>query len=181
MPYEAIVDGKRRELGDKRYSRGVPPSSKLRCDPPLEGPCVPELRRELSRGNGEQLGPPELIPLCRTEAQLEAVSGFGAGSEVELDWMEMVGLARAVQRAREAGLRVTLATVRVQKPGEETYDRRVRRFRVELVWEGAEEVTRTLMAYRKLLAGELSSAAALKAASVHERYGVTTPLRIHKR
>ena len=53
----------------------------------------------------------------------------------------------------------------------------VRRFRVELVWERAEEVARTLTAYRKLLVGELDPAAALKAASVHERYGVTTPLR----
>jgi putative protease len=57
----------------------------------------------------------------------------------------------------------------------------VRRFRVELVWEKAEEVTRTLHAYRKLLRGELSAAAALEAASVHERYGVTTPLRAGKR
>jgi putative protease len=39
--------------------------------------------------------------------------------------MEFVGLARAVARARDAGLRVTLATVRVQKPGEEGYDRRL--------------------------------------------------------
>jgi putative protease len=312
--------------------------------PPGDAPVVPSLRSELARNNLDDLGPPELIPLCRTEEQLEAViaSGFGSGSEVELDWMEMVGLGRAVQRARSAGLRVTLATVRVQKPGEETYDRRianlkpeavlvrhwgalmhfaraqgtasapivhgdfslnvtnsltahhllglglrtvtashdlnqaqllellanvprgrvaltlhhhiptfhnshcvyahllssgtdyrscgrpceahrialrdfaghehpvvvdvscrntvfnalaqsaaplvpklldlgVRRFRVELVWERAEEVTRTLTAYRGLLAGELSPAEALKAASVHERYGVTTPLRIHKR
>jgi len=315
---------------------------------PPDTPCVPELRRELSVANMEDLGPPELIPLCRTQEQLEAViaSGLGPHAEVELDWMEMVGLGRAVQRARDAGLRVTLATVRVQKPGEETCDRRiaglkpegvlvrhwgalmhfasaekarhsnegtpavhgdfslnvtnsltahhllglglqtvtashdlnqaqlldmlahvprgrvaltlhhhiptfhnshcvyahllstgtdyptcgrpceahrlalrdfaghehpvvvdvscrntvfnafaqsaaplvpkllelgVRRFRVELVWEGAEEVTRTLSAYRKLLSGELSAAAALKAASVHERYGVTTPLRIQKR
>ena len=39
--------------------------------------------------------------------------------------MELVGLAKAVARARQAGLRVTLATVRVQKPGEEGYDRRL--------------------------------------------------------
>jgi putative protease len=316
--------------------------------PPLERLCVPELQRELSAGNTESLGAPELIPLCRTEEQLEAViaSGFGAGAEVELDWMEMVGLTRAVQKARSAGLRVTLATVRVQKPGEEAYDRRVaglrpegvlarhwgalmhfarakneamqdaqglaihgdfslnvtnsltahhllglgletvtashdlnkaqlldllrnvpqgrvaltlhhhiptfhnshcvyahllskgadyrtcgrpceehrialrdyaghehpvvvdvscrntvfnalaqsaaplvpqllelgvRRFRVELVWEKSDEVVRTLSAYRKLLAGEISPAAALEAARVHERYGVTTPLRIRKR
>lgn len=311
-------------------------------------PCVPALRSELAHANSNDEGPAQIVPLCRTEEQLEAViaSGLQAGSEVELDWMEMVGLSRAVQRAREAGLRVSLATVRVQKPGEETYDRRiaalkpdgvlvrhwgalmhfasaeqkgvgdgktpavhgdfslnvtnsltahhllrlglstvtashdlnqrqlldllenvprgrvaltlhhhiptfhnshcvyahllsagtdyktcgrpceehrialrdfaghehpvvvdvgcrntvfnafaqsaaplvpkllelgVRRFRVELVWERADEVTRTLSAYRKLLAGVLSPSDALKEARVHERYGVTTPLRVHKR
>jgi putative protease len=305
--------------------------------------CVGELRSELSRSNTEDRGAPALIPLCRSAEQLEAViaSGFGPGAEVELDWMEMVGLARAVERARSAGLRVTLATVRVQKPGEEAFDRRlaglapdgvlvrhwgglvhfsrvraqnrngqelavhgdfslnvtnsltahhllamgltsvtashdlnraqlldllrnvprgrvaltlhhhiatfhnshcvyahllsngrdyetcgrpceehrialrdyaghehpvvvdvgcrntvfnaqaqsaaplvpqllelgVRRFRVELVWERADEVTRTLKAYQRLLNGELGAEAALKEAAVHERYGVTTPLR----
>jgi putative protease len=316
--------------------------------PPSEFPCVPELLHELSAANTEALGSPALVPLCRTEEQLEAViaSGFGPGDEVELDWMEMVGLTRAVQLARRAGLRVTLATVRVQKPGEEAYDRRiaglrpdgvlarhwgalmhfsnaksarnvdgndlaihgdfslnvtnsltahhllglglqtvtashdlnreqlldllrnvprgrvaltlhhhiptfhnshcvyahllskgtdyrncgrpceehrialrdyaghehpvvvdvscrntvfnataqsaaplvpqllelgVRRFRVELVWEKPDEVRRTLSAYRQLLAGEISASVALDAAAVHERYGVTTPLRIRKR
>lgn len=310
---------------------------------PPETRVLPELRRALSAPNTEDRGPPVLIPLCRTEEQLEAViaAGFGEGDEVELDWMEMVGLSRAVERARSARLRVTLATVRVQKPGEEAFDRRlaglapdgllvrhwgalmhfsrakdgrelavhgdfslnvtnsltanhllalglqtvtashdlnraqlldllrsvprgrvaltlhhhiatfhnshcvyahllssgrdyktcgrpceqhrialrdfaghehpvvvdvgcrntvfnglaqsaaplvldllelgVRRFRVELVWERAEEVTRTLMAYQKLLRGELTAQAALEAASVGERYGVTTPLKIRKR
>jgi putative protease len=70
---------------------------------------------------------PQLVPLCRTREQLEAVidAGFGPGAEVELDFMELVGLSGAVERARQAGLRVTLATVRVQKPGEEGYDRRI--------------------------------------------------------
>ena len=57
----------------------------------------------------------------------------------------------------------------------------VRRFRVELVWERGEEVKRTLAAYRGLLAGELSAKEALRAAAVHERYGVTTPLRVQTR
>jgi putative protease len=69
-------------------------------------------------------GPPKIVPLCRTDAQLEAVIAAGIG-EVELDWMELVGLGRAVERARQAGLRVTIATVRVQKPGEEGYDARI--------------------------------------------------------
>jgi putative protease len=329
----------RRELVEQ-LERDLQESS--RAEPAAE-PCLPSLRHELSLSTTEYIGPAEIVPLCRSEEQLEAViaSGFGAGDEVELDWMEMVGLARAVERARSAGLRVTLATVRVQKPGEEAFDRRlsglspdgvlvrhwgalmhfsqqrdarelsvhgdfslnvtnsltahhllalglrsvtashdlnraqllellravprgrvaltlhhhiptfhnshcvyahllssgrdyrscgrpceehrialrdyaghehpvvvdvgcrntvfnataqsaaplvpellelgVRRFRVELVWERAEEVTRTLVAYRKLLRGELSPAAVLEAASVHERYGVTTPLRIRKR
>ncbi len=89
--------------------------------------CVPNLYAELAREATADAGPPLLVPLCRTAEQLEAViaSGFGPGDEVELDWMEMVGLARAVERARGAGLRVTLATVRVQKPGEEAFDRRL--------------------------------------------------------
>ena len=311
-------------------------------------PCVPALRAELALASSADEAEPAIVPLCRTAEQLEAViaSGFEPGAEVELDWMEMVGLAQAVERARRAGLRVTLATVRVQKPGEEAFDRRlaglrpegvlvrhwgalmhfarpaaqlaenthacvvhgdfslnvtnsltalhllglglasvtashdlnraqlldllrhvprgrvaitlhhhiptfhnshcvyahllssgrdyrtcgrpceehrlalrdyaghehpvvvdvscrntvfnalaqsaaplvpdllalgVRRFRVELVWERADQVTRTLAAYRKLLRGELSPAAALEAAAVQERYGVTTPLRIRKR
>jgi putative protease len=65
--------------------------------------------------------PPHLLALCRSDAQLEAVIEAGL-QEVELDFMERVGLARAVERARRAGLRVSVATVRVQKPGEETYD-----------------------------------------------------------
>jgi U32 family peptidase len=307
-----------------------------------EEPSLPALRTALAHEIAEDAGQPELVPLCRTLEQLDAViaSGFGAGREVELDWMEMVGLGRAVERARSAGLRVTLATVRVQKPGEEAFDRRlaalapdgvlvrhwgalmhfsrrrvdrelavhgdfslnvtnsltaqhllglglrsvtashdldraqllellqnvprgrvavtvhhhiptfhnshcvyahllshgrdfrtcgrpcekhrlalrdyaghehpvvvdvgcrntvfnalaqsaaplvphllelgVRRFRVELVWERGAEVTRTLAAYQGLLEGRMSPSAVLEAASVHERYGVTTPLRIRR-
>jgi len=309
-------------------------------------PALPPLLVELVTAVSAHSSRPLLVPLCRTEEQLDAViaAGFGAGAEVELDWMEMVGLSRAVTKARVAGLKVTLATVRVQKPGEEAYDRRiaglspdgvlvrhwgalmhfagltrgqgsgapevhgdfslnvtnsltahhllglglhtvtashdldrtqlldflarvakgrvavtlhhhiptfhnshcvyahllsqgadyrtcgrpceehrlalrdyaghdhpvvvdvacrntvfnavaqsaapvvprllelgVRRFRVELVWESGEETARTLAAYRRLLAGEISAQAALEAAAVHERYGVTTPLRAKKR
>lgn len=92
-------------------------------------PVLEAVRAALSVSVEERHAAPALVPLCRTEEQLEALiqSGWGAGREVELDWMEMVGLTRAVHRARAAGLRVTLATVRVQKPGEEAYDRRIAR------------------------------------------------------
>jgi putative protease len=66
-------------------------------------------------------GPPQLVPLCRTDAQLDAALAAGV-TELELDWMELVGLGRAVERARAAGVRVGVATVRVQKPGEERID-----------------------------------------------------------
>ncbi|HEY5949930.1 MAG TPA: U32 family peptidase, partial [Kofleriaceae bacterium] len=62
-----------------------------------------------------------VVPLCRDDAQLDAVLDAGA-TEVELDWMELVGLGRAVERARARGARVTVATVRVQKPGEDKID-----------------------------------------------------------
>jgi putative protease len=59
---------------------------------------------------------------------------------VELDWMELVGLGRAVDRARAAGLRVGIATTRVHKPGEEAYDRRIAALRPDAVlvrhWAG---------------------------------------------
>jgi putative protease len=73
-----------------------------------------------------------LVALCRTEEQLEAAMESGL-SEVELDWMELVALNRAVDKARAAGLKVGLATVRVQKPGEEVYDRRLERLRPDSV------------------------------------------------
>src|SRR6185312_3023414 len=64
---------------------------------------------------------PLVVPLCRDDAQLDAVLDAGA-REVELDWMELVGLGRAVERARSRGARVIVATMRVQKPGEERID-----------------------------------------------------------
>ena len=62
-----------------------------------------------------------VVPLCRTDEQLDALLDAGA-REVELDWMELVGLGKAVERARRRGAKVGVATVRVQKPGEEKID-----------------------------------------------------------
>ena len=84
------------------------------------------VRQPLARSQVSELdGPVFLEALCRTPEQLEAVIEAGLGG-VTLDWMELIGLNAAVARARAAGLQVGLATVRVQKPGEEGYDRRLR-------------------------------------------------------
>jgi U32 family peptidase len=71
-----------------------------------------------------KMNPTKLIPLCRTFEQLEAVIESEI-DEIELDWMEFIGLRKAVERARAFGLKVGIATVRVQKPGESGYDRRI--------------------------------------------------------
>jgi putative protease len=70
--------------------------------------------------------PPTLIPLVRRAEQLEAVIAAGL-KEVELDFMELVGLEKAVARARGAGLQVIIATTRVQKPQEQGVDARFSR------------------------------------------------------
>lgn len=68
----------------------------------------------------------QLVPLVRSDAQLDAVLAAGV-AEVELDWMEFTGLGRASARARDAGVRVTIATPRIGKPGEEALDERIHR------------------------------------------------------
>lgn len=75
--------------------------------------------RDATRG-----GESPLVMMCRTDEQLDALLAAGV-DEVELDWMEMVGLSRAALRARKAGCKVTIATLRVQKPGEERIDQHI--------------------------------------------------------
>jgi len=71
---------------------------------------------------------PRLIPLLRTLEQVEVALRLGF-DEVQLDFMELVGLGIAVEHVRAAGARAIVATPRVQKPGEEGYDRRFERLR----------------------------------------------------
>ncbi len=87
----------------------------------VESGSVIERLRQAHRVADAPACEPIVVPLCRTDAQLDAVIAAGA-REVELDWMELVGLAKAVARAKSAGLRVGVATMRVQKPGEDKID-----------------------------------------------------------
>lgn len=67
---------------------------------------------------------PQLVVMCRNDAQLDAAIAAGA-THVEIDWMEFVGMGAAVAKARAAGLAVGVATVRIQKPGDEKLDQRI--------------------------------------------------------
>jgi len=93
----------------------------VRVDRTLATGSVIESLRDPVRDPDPVRAAPLVVPLCRTDAQLDAVLDAGA-TEVELDWMELVGLGKAVERARARGARVGVATVRVQKPGEERID-----------------------------------------------------------
>jgi putative protease len=76
--------------------------------------------------------PPLLVALARNDAQLDALLDAGC-RDVELDWMELVGLAKAVDRAKARGARVTVATVRIQKPGEDKIDAHLARLGADAV------------------------------------------------
>lgn len=78
-------------------------------------------------GDGSDAGP-VVVPLVRSNEQLDAAIAAGV-PEVELDFMEFVGLGKAFERARAAGLRVTVATTRIGKPGEDGLVERI--FRLE--------------------------------------------------
>jgi putative protease len=101
-----------------------------RRHPVAAAPVAPEVLAEAAalpaRRPLEAPASAQLVPLVRREAQLEAVIASGLPT-VELDWMELVGLERAVRRARAAGLEVVIATTRIQKPGEEAMDGRLLR------------------------------------------------------
>ncbi len=58
------------------------------------------------------------VVLCRTIAQVEGALGAGA-RRVALDFLDLVGLKSACALAREAGVELSLALPRIQKPGEE--------------------------------------------------------------
>ncbi|MFY9344340.1 MAG: DUF3656 domain-containing protein [Planctomycetota bacterium] len=89
-------------------------------------PALARVRAALAAVAAGPVRSPFVVPLVRSEAQLEAVIAAGL-PEVEIDWMEFVGLGVACERARGAGLRVVIATTRVGKPGEEALLDRIRR------------------------------------------------------
>ncbi len=102
---------------------------------------------------------PILVPLCRSDEQLDAAIAAGC-TEVELDWMELVGLSKAALRAKAAGLRVTLAMLRVEKPGEEGILEQIARLSPDGVlvrhWGAFARFSRARKAQRPFLVGDFS-------------------------
>jgi len=104
-------------------------SSEKRAGPPRhvsEGHAPDRIVPPLAAG--ESPGEPLLVPLLRTLEQVEVALRLGF-REVQLDFMELVGLGVACEKVRAAGARLVVATPRVQKPGEEGYDKRFERLR----------------------------------------------------
>ncbi len=89
---------------------------------------APETIVPLLEAGGDATAQPRLIPLLRTLEQVEVALRVGF-REIQLDFMELVGLGIAVEKVRASGARVIVATPRVQKPGEEGYDKRFERLR----------------------------------------------------
>jgi len=127
------------ELREIRRSLVASLSAELEVGRPKSVKPGPHLPKLVGRGLKRSQGSPYLVALCRTQEQLEAALESGV-REVELDWMELVGLNAPVALAREAGLTVGLATVRVQKPGEQAFDRRIEKLSPDAVlirhWAG---------------------------------------------
>ena len=131
--------GALRRLGAALARRSAAPDSAAASALP-ETPI--EVLAEPAIGSGDA---PIVVPLCRTDEQLDAVLDAGA-TEVELDWMELVGLGKAVARARQRGARVGVATMRVQKPGDERVDHHLSKLAPDHVlvrsWGSLAELTR---------------------------------------
>ena len=96
------------------------------------GHTAEEVAPKILAASREPQAASQLVPLLRTLDQVDAAIALAPAlglRELELDFMELVGLGAAALRVRRAGLRVIIATPRVQKPGEEGYDARFERLR----------------------------------------------------
>ncbi len=112
VPVSALNRVRRELVARLEAARSAAPARPLAATP-----LGPELASEPVAAAESTL---QVVPLCRTDAHLEGAIAAGA-TEVALDWMELVGLSRAVERARSAGLSIVLAPPRIQKPGEERH------------------------------------------------------------
>jgi len=78
---------------------------------------VATLRAEINTSR-EELGPPAIHLLVRTADQLEAAIDQKPAS-LTLDYLDLYGLKPSVDRVRDAGVSLRVASPRILKPGEE--------------------------------------------------------------
>jgi putative protease len=79
---------------------------------------------DLRAREGSRPVQPELSVLVRSDAQVEAAIAEGV-ERIYLDFLELVGLSRAIERVKATGKTAILATPRIGKPGEEPILRRL--------------------------------------------------------
>lgn len=94
---------------------------------------TPDGRVAVEPHDGKQAGPdvpdrtPELSVLCRTMEQIQACAEAGV-AVAYADFEDVRGYAAAVERVRaESGMRLLLATPRIQKPGEQGFFKLIER------------------------------------------------------
>jgi putative protease len=79
-------------------------------------PLLDEVLHAISARSAESL-PPEVHLLVRTPEQLDAALTIGPAS-ITLDYLDLYGLRPSIERVRESGIAVRVASPRILKPGE---------------------------------------------------------------
>jgi len=114
MVPHSVIGTLRREivaqLGERRDAAALARAARSRK------PVLPELRHQI-RNVPDNAGEPQLAVLCRTLFQLRTVLEHGV-SDVCAEFQDPRDHREAVAIAREHGAHVTVATPRIQKPGE---------------------------------------------------------------
>jgi putative protease len=107
----------RRAITDALAQQPVPGTSRRLFQPAdLPARCAPP-----------PLAPPlVLVAMCRTVEHVHAALASGL-RELELDFMDMQGLREATVTCRRASATVIAVTPRIQKPGEECFNRRLQK------------------------------------------------------
>jgi putative protease len=105
----SLLNQIRRDAVEKlQEAQGAPTHRTVRELPAFEPASLPPARA----------GAPSLHLLVRTAEQLDAALELAPGS-ITLDYLDLYGLRPSIERVRDAGIAVRVASPRVLKPGEE--------------------------------------------------------------
>ncbi len=113
VPLSVLGKMRRQMVAGLSHARQVVDSTRGRL---ADRPVLAELRRALEAPSTE-VGEPQLTVLCRTMYQLNVASEHSVPM-VYVDFQDIREYREAVALARQRGVRIYLATPRIQKPGE---------------------------------------------------------------